>query len=591
MSKNIYINVKEFILITIGLLIICFFTLDNISRLNSITVLDDEFGYWGIANSFIGNNWRELLGTIPYYGYGAAFFYSVLLSITNTSVAAYKLAIVLNCIFLVISFLISIYIFINKYKNIKSEIIIITAIFVSLYPNTIVQSQIAWVESMLYCWFWVLFLLCFKLDQTKNHKIFFVSLFSIWSVIGLMIHLRTAGITVSAFLYIIYLRYKKDISYKNLIISASIFVITFAIFLYLKQNVSNNIYNSSTILNSFSSTIVTNNNELSGQVDKILSVFSIEGFVSLLTSIFGKLYYLTISTCFLVFVYLYKVLFNLYQEFRKYTGSLDSMSLFLLLSFLSTLLISAIFMIALESRGDTFLYGRYVELLIGPILMYSLVSIYEKTPTYKSFLLLCLVVIPSTKLIVKIFEYANFSVFHVTNITGISSYFLDSSRYLISPYDILSKYLFIAGITLLFLHSNYKRTFGYVISLSMITAFLWFPNINAANSITYQMQDNIDQALSDTADYLNTKADDIQYIINDSTYKDAFVDLSNRNLKYLQFLLGDKTIIPTTIDNIEYNKMILVINDSRDFDKLDRDDSYTLEHKGEYFSIFIGNES
>lgn len=576
----------EYVLIAVGICLICFFVLRNLNSLNSITVLDDEFGYWGIANYIKGNNWSEILGTVPYYGFGSAWLYALILSLVETSSTAYKIAIIFNCLFLVVSYFISIYLFKKKYPNINGYIIVIFAIFTSLYPNTIVQSQIGWVESMLYCWFWISLLLLYKIEDSTK-KMPYVTIFSIWTVFGVMIHMRTIGIVASALLIFVVYRLNDKISKSDMAIG--IFVIIFVIiaFIFIKESVTGNIYNSSTILNSFSKVSTTNYNEFSGQIGKILSVFSINGFISLLLSIFGKLYYLILSTFFLILFFLSRSTIALLNSIRNKFVETDNLSIFVLVSFVSTLLISSVFMINLGDRGDTFLYGRYVELLIGPVLMYSLTYVYEKHPTYKSSLGIIILTTFCTKVIVKVFEYAGFTTFHVTNIAGVSAYFLDASHYFTSPYDLIVKYILIGSIVVYIINNKKVKESVIIGSLSIIFLFVWLPNIEAANSVTYQVQENISQDIASTVEYLEGDESDIKYLVDDSTFENAFNGLSDRNLKYLQFALGNQEIIPVTDESINKNDLLIVKNGSSEYDAINDNKAFTLKDTGEYFSVFL----
>ena len=86
------------VLLGISLLLIYLFKIDS---LNTICVIGDEFGYWASGAYFAGLDWGDVACFNPYYSYGYGLWLSLIIKFFDDSILAYKVAIILNCFFIV----------------------------------------------------------------------------------------------------------------------------------------------------------------------------------------------------------------------------------------------------------------------------------------------------------------------------------------------------------------------------------------------------------------------------------------------------------------------------------------------------------
>ena len=84
--------------------IIVIVPLINIRSFCGLSLLNDEFGYWATAGYLNGFSWKDLIQLTPYYASGYGFLLSILLWIFPQPELAYKASIILNVVFLWISF-------------------------------------------------------------------------------------------------------------------------------------------------------------------------------------------------------------------------------------------------------------------------------------------------------------------------------------------------------------------------------------------------------------------------------------------------------------------------------------------------------
>ncbi len=116
-------------------------------------------------------------------------------------------------------------------------------------------------------------------------------------------------------------------------------------------------------------------NNMQDQSLRFQRLLSVDGIGSLFRVSFGQLFYFGCSSVLIGFFglfFLARDSFFILKNIKKETAEIYK--LFLLLAFLSILGISAIFMIT-PVRLDNLVYGRYIEITIGPILLYALLQI------------------------------------------------------------------------------------------------------------------------------------------------------------------------------------------------------------------------
>ena len=166
------IQIQESVLITFLGIVLLFFCLLHIKNLNQIIVLNDEFGYWSIASSLAGKDWLDLISNTPYYNFGYSILLVPLYYLGIPSYTMYKVAILYNAIFVFLGFRISIACGKKIFPTIDKKVIIFISFIISCYPNVLVQSQIAWTESILNLMFWVtVFVLLSIVESPKLWKI------------------------------------------------------------------------------------------------------------------------------------------------------------------------------------------------------------------------------------------------------------------------------------------------------------------------------------------------------------------------------------------------------------------------------------
>lgn len=579
-------NIKSYKVILSVL--IFFIVVMNITYLQQICVIDDEFGYWGTAAYFAGYDWTGVSGTSPYYGYGLGFFYSIFYKIFHNPVMMYRAAICLNGIFLVISFLLSIRCCEELFLEIDKKYTVLICFILSLYPNTIVQTQIAWTETILYLWFWVLTYLIIVIQKTRKTWpiIVFVGLL----IYGVMIHQRTLGVLLSGVLTIVVLSLDKKISVKQMIYFFIVLILGLVVFIGMKDWLETNFWGTIDVS-------VQELNNLSGQVSKIQSIFSYEGIKEFFYGVIAKVGYLVISTHFIILVSFFwlsvQCLKFAYYFIKRKNVDIpeDSITaIFLWCSFVSSFMIAAITTAKLDARADVLLYGRYTEFVIGPLLLIGFVLIEKNFNKSNKVIYFFLASLVMTIVICCAIKKYDFTSFHATNAVGLGPYMGGKYEFATGLMPLLLLEIIIVIIWVVW---SRKRYIGnYFIFLVLMLGITWCEATSYNSSAIYSMQEKFSENITDVVAIIkDSKTKKINYILDDINGGKLNDDLYDRNIKYLQFYLYDSKIDCinlSEIDFIQENQCYVVRKESEAFLQMMKDVKIREEMKycNELYAIF-----
>ena len=178
----------------------------QIRALDYIVVLNDEFGYWTHAVSAVGYDWKELISETPYYSWGYSIWLIPIIAILPTPELWYKAAILLNVVFLLISYFLSYQSGRKLFPQITDKIMALISLIVIIYPSNIIYAQVAWSESLCYLLFWLETYFLIRLDEKFSTKYFVLSI--IVPLYGYAVHNRNIGVLLAAIITIILLLIK-----------------------------------------------------------------------------------------------------------------------------------------------------------------------------------------------------------------------------------------------------------------------------------------------------------------------------------------------------------------------------------------------
>ena len=171
-------------------------------------LFNDEIGYWSNSAFLMGDDWTSVTGRINYYSYGYSLLLIPLRMMADVFYwgwsGLYHAAIVLNGLFLVMSYLIALKLA-KRYLTGMNTFVRTAACFtICTYSSYIVYAHIAWTECALLFFFWVFLYVMMRMTDRPsvwNHAAFAVVSFYLYTV-----HQRALGIVVTAVLIVLCMR-------------------------------------------------------------------------------------------------------------------------------------------------------------------------------------------------------------------------------------------------------------------------------------------------------------------------------------------------------------------------------------------------
>ncbi len=514
----------------------------NIKYLDVLYVVPDEFGYWSSASFFLGYDWSDVAQFNSYYSFGYGFVLSFFLKCFS-GVNLYKSAIIFNAVLLCGIFFILKEIGDKIYGN--KDINTLISFMLCFYASNIAYVQTSTSEIFLYFVYCLLILIWVYILERPSA----IKCVQFGSLLALLycIHLRSIGIVVVSVIGMFFLFWKRKITLKQITLFAFALIGLFVISIILKKSISQELYADSVSLAQ---------NTYSGQTWKIRQLFRENGIKNFAIKLVGHLWYLGTSTFLIIYISIVIIVKRLMVSTRQkgvQEGDVKSWKKLLyetmvMSNFIVALLIGALFMITAE-RIDTFIYGRYVEFTILPLLFVGLHSLYINADKYKIAFLLVTLYIFFSVIINSIYVQGGYKEIVYTNVTALFKWIWKHENNFVMPCCLWTVFMFTIIIFLCHLKKYFKVRI-WIVALMIIVN--WYKNGNAfiqESGIPYQEKNEV----INIADYIENKEELPVYYVYDVNDKDYDI----RRIFVLQFLLKD-----ISIHTIESDKLYEIPEES-----------------------------
>ena len=376
------IKSKKFQVI-VALLVIAGINLYGLADLYAITIVNDEFGYVGMAAQMAGYDWTNLLSTTQYYSYGYGIILSLLFRIGLTGTAFFRATIVLNVIFLGISFLITCYLA-DKMIDCKWNVLISLAI--NLYSSNLMQCKLCWSETILYFLVWVWMLLIYQLSIKYDWK-YLLGIVAV-SIYMYIVHQRCISVIATAVGMVLILLANGHLGRNNKCKALLTLLLTFVLFLTvskIKGVIIDNWYGAESALESRIAV-----NDYGGQINKIKRLVNIKMLVCLIFGMMGKLWAQAAASGMLILFALTTALKSAIQKImemirEKRILKLEQREIIIFAAtflFLGAWMVASIYKVTTLSnqRYSEIIMTRYIDYITGPMLLigfYSLIHYKE----------------------------------------------------------------------------------------------------------------------------------------------------------------------------------------------------------------------
>ncbi len=567
-QKVLYGKWSKFLLSIIPVFILLGICLYHLPDNQMVKVLDDEYGYWAAGSYFAGWDWSDVSSLGVYFGYGYGLFVlNFILRWTSSAVVAYKTALVINALFLCLIYFIALKIVILVTESIDMPygIKVLIAYTSIVYTSNIFFTQFTLSEILIALLYWILvyvFLLMIKkVTLWKTIIVLFIL------IISLSVHLRTVGVLMVGFCSLFFL-IQKDRSVSGwkaflAVIFFSICLLT--IFWQIKGTYQQHYLTSDYVA-------YNSGNDVSGQIGKIKFLLSVPGIKSFIGAYLGKIYYALSSTNLIYGVAFFDVICGTKKMWaKKELSNLDIIQFFMFLNTIIMMAVASLFMIHYEVRYDVLIYGRYFEYTLPPLILVTLVKLYQvDKEIMKVSLLIGLIYLMISISIGALQTYTSGGANTWINCSGIAKILMeeDYSRigFVRLSLYIFNLFVFLIGSVLIKKSENILYPIALLISAYMwITSFFYIYENGCLKWSVMHGKSELE-----LADYIKEQAleDELHF----------FYDESTRGIFELQFLLSENTL--HCVNNIyDYGKYqyLLTTKQSEREDELSKDNYKLLK--------------
>lgn len=532
MNKKRESEILLHLILIILLMCMCLYHLD---RLGSIAVLNDEFGYWGNASSLAGYDWKDLMQETPYYAWGYSLFLVPLMAIFKNYDIVYKMAIILNTAFLLVSFECSVYISKRLLKN-RPFISLLLSFIVILYPGNLVYGEVAWSEILLCMLMWLSVALAVSLVQRFS----LIKYTGFLCVLGYMyvVHQRSIGIVLAGIITAIFILKKHKKPIWSWIVPIVIFAGWYSLNSVIK-NIQMEMYWSDSQFSNM------NNVGLNASTFNTYLGSIFENFKELLISISGKFFYLLVASGGIIFVAIFCSIYDGIKHIKTKNYENFEVYFYIFASLLAMWGVCSLAMMGSSTRKDLLVYSRYMENAIGPVLLVTLSWIVNNHKLVKMALVCGAgVVFFQAGYICTIIENAE-GQFNTICSPVIGSFYQSSrtGNRMMLQITVTILVIVVVLTCILKIKNEIYRCAG------VVCVFLCFyiPVIGEATSYTLNWRNEVNRNITVVKAHIEDNYPDANIVY----IKDFQMDGYSVNPKYLQFMMPDREITVVNQDVLE----------------------------------------
>lgn len=569
-------------------LILLVIIISQIKYASGPVIMPDEVGYWAAGATFAGLNWSGVMYMSPYYGYGYGFILSILFNIFDDSVKMFQGAIVINAFLLVIAYWLSYCIIKTLALDLSDRLKSLLSFSVTVYSFNIYYSQNTEAEIIQIVLYLLLCLLVLQISTHKKKFEWRMIILSLTSVYMLACHLRNVCVVLVLCITVFALCFTKKISIKSFVCYMVSMFVCIVIFLKIRIYVNTNLY------------VVTNyTSEEVIKVQGALGIFSIEGLKSFLVNVCGRLFYIGCATFLIGYRGIEFILCGfvrtVVERIRKNKSDFDGQYIFqffVLATLMSEIAIGSLSFLGNQNRIDGFLYGRYSEHVLIPILIYGVINIHKSFKFVKG-QLICIVVLLLQAIFMHHIYVINKTIESGTHsIAGILGFGLcndlneDSIQFIYS-FGIAIVGVLVACIMCYMLQN--KKVYMKFAGLCF-AAFCWIIcSVSALHNYFFEFLDYNRELYSFAKEVSSQTVSPIYYVTDKGS--EALIRTSSTWLMYrIQYFLANSDIMVIDINELSDQDLIMAYKYSTENEKIISTSEYNIVIEGERLVLYQLNK-
>lgn len=333
----------------------------------------DELGYWSNAAYMIGEDWSSAASTFSnYYSYGYSVFPALFLRIVKNGTIAYQCAIVLNGMFLTGNFVLLNFLGRLIFDNEQRWYVLMASAVATLYTNNLYQSNCAWTECELVFLFTLVITIAFSLERKYSFiKLLILVLLVIYTY---FVHNRTLALLVALIITLIAGVIIKKIPIKHFIIISLCAFFALAIGIWIKNDILESV-----IIGDRKNELI--NNASTGIEIATANLTNKEGVLDIIRCFLCRFLYWGLTTFFAFYcvcIHYIRYCWNILKKREELSFAKMFFALCILGTFAEITLV-----LSNNHNYQSLLYGRYQDILIGPVYMVGLVLITKYIRSFK----------------------------------------------------------------------------------------------------------------------------------------------------------------------------------------------------------------
>ena len=506
-------------------------------KYESISVLNDEFGYWGNAAILSGYGWNDLFSRTPYYSLGYSLLLLPIIAVTKNTQIWYQYAIILNVLMLVSSYFLCRKTLRLIFKKEDSCLLSVIAFITISFSSNIIYAEVAWSETVLLLLIWLITWIIAKNSLEYNIYINVCAFLLLFYF--LLIHPRSIPIYIYGTILLIVQgvisleknKWKLVFLFLYLLIS----IIGFLFYDGIKQ------WQLTTLWNNSSASVLNSANVADTSLSYFYNILKNPDLF--VTSLIGKIDCALFSTAFLLFIPLINTVYCCWNKYRTKEKDLAELIPYLWAVGITfgMILLSALQMLDWQHRKDMVVYSRYFDFALSPLLAIAIVQFRQRNILNKWTVIVSSgLFFLSIRYVYQRIKFANGS-FNSICSPMIGAYIDNIPNIKIAFFIIVIIMISLFSLEI-FYNLNIKRIGYYTVLLGLSifyisTSYLGAEYVNYARDLFHNKVNPIYQKI------INQK--DILFIENSE------LDQYSVNPKYLQYWIPDRSISVVTIDEFE----------------------------------------
>ncbi len=325
----------------------------------------DEYTYWAYAAFASGYDWSDITSLGMYFSYGYSLILIPVFVFCKNAVTAYRMAVGINFIFLMLSFICLAKTMKAVQDNQRVPVTWFAAVAVC-FPGYLFYAQMTMTETLLVLLYLVIgMLLYLYLENGRLQTLLLLLAFMMYLYV---VHMRTVGILLSGLVVLLFSMLSGQGKKSHILWTVGIVGILFAASAILKSWSFANVFGGMNLE-------LVSGNDYSGQLEKIKYIFTLAGFYDFVISLIGKFLYLGLSTYGLFYWGVYSLIRALFDKTEK--SARRKFNAYILLGMCAQIIIATVYLLNMGAVSD-YTYGRYSEIALPYIIVAGLCEMWKR---------------------------------------------------------------------------------------------------------------------------------------------------------------------------------------------------------------------